>query len=393
MAEAVAVPEHKLSESPNTRSIEIFDWFITASTNPISNAVELDALQASLGIPLPEMTFGSNYLELEHRKSGWKYRFDAEHCLKGVRNGELQPGDGGVKVGQHTRTSPTSAHPMPKTVATKPYDWTYTTTYSGHCLSQDTDPWDVADIEDPAKAIPIAELTRPDPILFYAEIPLFEDELHDNGTASSLIKIASKPLAPSPSFMARGRGRPRLYHSPEEQQMANRAKSNRSYEKRRLLVNTRRTVRYRHEKERKRGEAGAAAADDAPLLDPTTVPEWMAHLKGVNERFKKVKNGTVCNYIENLCQEYLTGTVGSCDSFEAALLELGSLDLSVERCHAAVLRLDGVGPDLRAVSYVQRAVQRAIIGVEDVLCHAMRGHWELGKAYQLRHLVYQTYVD
>ncbi|KAJ8457211.1 hypothetical protein ONZ45_g18402 [Pleurotus djamor] len=152
---------------------------------------------------------------------------------------------------------------------------------------------------------------------------------------------ASKPLAPSPSFMARGRGRPRLYHSPEEQQMANRAKSNRSYEKRRLLVNTRRTVRYRHEKERKRGEAGAAAADDAPLLDPTTVPEWMAHLKGVNERFKKVKNGTVRNYIENLCQEYLTGTVGSCDSFEAALLELGSLDLSVERCHAAVLRLDG----------------------------------------------------
>ncbi|KAJ8515794.1 hypothetical protein ONZ45_g6848 [Pleurotus djamor] len=193
MAEAVAVPEHKLSESPNTRSIEIFDWFITASTNPISNAVELDALQSSLGIPLPEMTFGSNYLELEHRKSGWKYRFDAEHCLKGVRNGELQPGDGGVKVGQHTRTSPTSAHPMPKTVATKPYDWTYTTTYSGHCLSQDTDPWDVADIEDPAKAIPIAELTRPDPILFYAEIPLFEDELHDNGTASSLIKIRVMP--------------------------------------------------------------------------------------------------------------------------------------------------------------------------------------------------------
>jgi type 2A phosphatase activator TIP41 len=37
--------------------------------------------------------------------------------------------------------------------------------------------------------IPIAELSRPDPILFYAEIPLFEDELHDNGASHLLVRI------------------------------------------------------------------------------------------------------------------------------------------------------------------------------------------------------------
>jgi type 2A phosphatase activator TIP41 len=39
----------------------------------------------------------------------------------------------------------------------------------------------------------MAELTRPDPILFYAEIPLFEDELHDNGSSSLLVRIRVMP--------------------------------------------------------------------------------------------------------------------------------------------------------------------------------------------------------
>lgn len=99
MADSVAAPLHKLSESPNSRTIEIGDWVITARTNPISNARELDALQNSLGgIPLPEMTFGNNCLELEHKASGWKYNFNTEDALRGVKNGELSDGDGGVKV-------------------------------------------------------------------------------------------------------------------------------------------------------------------------------------------------------------------------------------------------------------------------------------------------------
>lgn len=44
----------------------------------------------------------------------------------------------------------------------------------------------------------MAELTRQDPILFYAEIPLFEDELHDNGSSDLLVRIVG--LIPAPTF-------------------------------------------------------------------------------------------------------------------------------------------------------------------------------------------------
>ncbi|KDQ64440.1 hypothetical protein JAAARDRAFT_145155 [Jaapia argillacea MUCL 33604] len=197
MSAIVPTPDHKLLESPNSRTIEINDWIITTSTNPIANAQECDALQASVGFPLPEMTFGRNHLELEHRPSGWKYVFRTEDALKGVKNGELGEGDGGVKVGYadawlKSRTDPSSLLPLPKTVATKPYDWTYTTTYGGHQLSK-SPTWIPANSEQSTHSIPIAELMRPDPILFYAEIPLFEDELHDNGSSHFLVRIRVMP--------------------------------------------------------------------------------------------------------------------------------------------------------------------------------------------------------
>lgn len=239
---AVSAPDHRLLESPNSRSIELGPWFISASTNPISNAPECDALQATLGIPIPEMTFGRNSLKLEHRLSGWRYTFTTEGALKTVKVGELGEGDGGVKVGYadkwlqsrqassstprytglllfaHTtngldRTDPSSDYPMPETVPTKSYDWTYTTVYPGHQIPEPPSPsgsvlstdedyespspqvapdivdWGAANPENPAHTIPMAELTRPDPILFYAEIPLFEDELHDNGSSALLVRI------------------------------------------------------------------------------------------------------------------------------------------------------------------------------------------------------------
>ncbi|KAF9236236.1 TIP41-like family-domain-containing protein [Melanogaster broomeanus] len=202
MSAATAVPRHTLSETPNSRTIEINHWVITASTNPISNATECDALQAALGFPLPEMTFGNNYLALEHRSSGWKMMFDTKGALLGVKGGELEEGDGGVKVGYadawlKSRTDPGTSLPLPTTIIAKPYDWTYTTMYSGH--HHDTDEpsevpsWIDADPENPDHSIPLSELTRPDPILFYAEVPLFEDELHDNGSSNLLVRIRVMP--------------------------------------------------------------------------------------------------------------------------------------------------------------------------------------------------------
>ncbi|PCH40823.1 type 2A phosphatase activator TIP41 [Wolfiporia cocos MD-104 SS10] len=209
MSAAVSVPHHTLKESPSSRTIEIYDWEITARTNPISNANELDALQSAVGgMPLPEMTFGNNSLELHHKPSGWKYSFNTEDALKGVKNGELEEGDGGVRVGYadawlksrnvlevRASTGQSSQLPMPKTVPTKPYDWTYTTTYPGRDSPTSSGPvyWRPADTSKPEEGIPLAELTRQDPILFYAEIPLYEDELHDNGSSHLLVRIRVMP--------------------------------------------------------------------------------------------------------------------------------------------------------------------------------------------------------
>ncbi|KAF8655341.1 hypothetical protein AX16_003114 [Volvariella volvacea WC 439] len=203
----VSIPDHQLYESPNCRSIRVGDWYITASTNPISPAYQCDALQASLGIPLPEMTFGNNHLVLHHRPSGFMYTFRTEDALRYVKKGELEDGDGGVKVEYaekwlQSRTGQNASLPMPTTVPTKPYDWTYTTTYQGHLFKNSPPPsalptssssWTASDPEDPSQSIPMSELMRPDPILFYAEIPLFEDELHDNGSSNLLVRIRVMP--------------------------------------------------------------------------------------------------------------------------------------------------------------------------------------------------------
>ncbi|KAH8118670.1 type 2A phosphatase activator TIP41 [Phellopilus nigrolimitatus] len=170
------LPEHKVSEDDGERSIDISGWRITATTKSIVTASEADALQ-----------------------NGWTYAFDAAGALGRVKNGELVEGDGGVKVGYadawlKSRTEPGSALPMPKTVPTKPYDWTYTTVYAGAALD-DAAPVNFvpADPNNPAHTIPLAELMRPDPILFYAEIPLFEDELHDNGSSHLVVRIRVMP--------------------------------------------------------------------------------------------------------------------------------------------------------------------------------------------------------
>ena len=87
---------------------------------------------------------------------------------------------------------------MPQTVPTKPFDWTYTTLYPGHSTasSSSTIEWKPAERNNALHTIPLAELTRHDPILFYAEIPLYEDELHDNGASHLLVRIVSLVCPP-----------------------------------------------------------------------------------------------------------------------------------------------------------------------------------------------------
>ena len=66
--------------------------------------------------------------------------------------------------------------------------------YPGHIVSEEKFNFMPADPKNPRHVIPIAELTRQDPILFYAEVPLYEDELHDNGMSQVTVRVVSEVL-------------------------------------------------------------------------------------------------------------------------------------------------------------------------------------------------------
>ncbi|KAI9573736.1 hypothetical protein HD554DRAFT_2166498 [Boletus coccyginus] len=100
--------------------------------------------------------------------------------LPAVKGSELKKGEGDLKVGYadawlRSCTGPGIRAPLPTTVTAKLYDWTYTMTRPRHHPLPD-EPSDPemgtdADPDDPTHTIPLSELTRPDPILFYAEVP------------------------------------------------------------------------------------------------------------------------------------------------------------------------------------------------------------------------------
>lgn len=67
----------------------------------------------------------------------------------------------------------------------KPYDWTYTTTYKGTVLRGG----EFEQAEEPQ--VDFERLKQKEPILFYNENILYEDELADNGTTMLSIRLVS----------------------------------------------------------------------------------------------------------------------------------------------------------------------------------------------------------
>lgn len=67
----------------------------------------------------------------------------------------------------------------------KPYDWTYTTAYRGTL----NDKAIFHEAEEPS--IDVARLQKQEPILFYDENILYEDELADNGTTILSVRLVS----------------------------------------------------------------------------------------------------------------------------------------------------------------------------------------------------------
>ena len=69
----------------------------------------------------------------------------------------------------------------------KPFDWSYTTDYRGSLGEHSRR------FEATSRTIPLDLLRRPDPILFFDEVMLYEDELADNGIAMLSCKLRVMP--------------------------------------------------------------------------------------------------------------------------------------------------------------------------------------------------------
>jgi type 2A phosphatase activator TIP41 len=71
----------------------------------------------------------------------------------------------------------------------KPFDWSYTTDYKGTVTKGK--PFEAQ--KENTEPIPIELLKRPDPILFFEEVVLFESELDDNGISVLSCKLRVMP--------------------------------------------------------------------------------------------------------------------------------------------------------------------------------------------------------
>ncbi|KAL4980033.1 TIP41-like family-domain-containing protein [Aspergillus desertorum] len=171
------------SQRPDTITVKGFK--ISTQKRPILKAEPIEAMTKKLGIAPPEMIFGDNFVSIEHEKSGWCIHFNAFDALDRVdKTGESMLKVAHSKEWQKSRET---THERIKDIV-KPFDWSYSTDYKGTVLSTQGH-----DFEATSNPIPVELLKRPDPILFFDDVILYEDELADNGIAMLSCKIRVMP--------------------------------------------------------------------------------------------------------------------------------------------------------------------------------------------------------
>ncbi|KAL2872251.1 TIP41 family protein [Aspergillus lucknowensis] len=171
------------AQTPNAITVKGFK--ISTQKFPILKAEPIEAMTKKLGISPPEMIFGDNFVAIEHEKSGWAINFNAFDALDRVD----KTGESMLKVAysKEWQKSREATHDGIKEVV-KPFDWSYSTDYKGTVITSHGH-----DFQESSKPIPIELLKRPDPILFFDEVILYEDELADNGITMLSCKVRVMP--------------------------------------------------------------------------------------------------------------------------------------------------------------------------------------------------------
>ncbi|RLV91694.1 Type 2A phosphatase activator TIP41 [Spathaspora sp. JA1] len=180
-------------------AIIVKNWKIYTIKKPILNAVELQDLESRYSFPLPEMIFGNSRVRIVNEVTGESIEFNALDALDSLDS------ESHLKVSYHkewldSRRSEGESREERGEIESRdlreftdkkldtvtPYDWTYSPNYKG-TISE------TVKFSPTTDEIPIHRLTQPDPILFFDEAVLFEDELADNGISVLSYKIRVMP--------------------------------------------------------------------------------------------------------------------------------------------------------------------------------------------------------
>ncbi|TVY81558.1 TIP41-like protein [Lachnellula suecica] len=159
---------------------------ISARKLPISKSGPIDEMSKKLDIPVPEMIFGDNMVSIEHVATGWRLEFNAFDALDKVDKTDKNMLK--VAYSQEWSSSREKTHEGIKEVV-KPFDWSYSTDYRG-TITKGKEFQLQKNNEEP---IPLELLKRPDPILFFEEVVLYESELDDNGISLFSCKLRVMP--------------------------------------------------------------------------------------------------------------------------------------------------------------------------------------------------------
>lgn len=151
------------------------------SNTPSSSCCDFCRFSSELQLHhLPEMVFPHNILEIKaDSQSG--IRFCALDSLR-----DVDPCKAPVKIAcsKEWKESRYETGLVDKDI--NPFDWTYSTTYEGTLFGD-------AYTEATNERINMEKLKEEEEILFYSDLTLFEDELHDNGVAVCSVKIRCMP--------------------------------------------------------------------------------------------------------------------------------------------------------------------------------------------------------
>ncbi len=173
-----------------TTAIEGHGWLLGVQKQPISSIAQTEMLGNDSGVTPPEMVFGQNQFIAHHAPSGLVIQFNVLDALKGTTFEFQRKEPKQLKVKLNNKSSCHTAEVEDVKELELPFDWTYSSSYSGSMAMENVP---ISSSTESDVGIDYEKLQVREPILWFQELDLFEDELHDHGLSRFSIKVRVMP--------------------------------------------------------------------------------------------------------------------------------------------------------------------------------------------------------